>query len=76
MFCKRITAVVLLSVTGLALWLVGDYMQRVHGFDPPYGYFFAGFGFVLLGSLCEFIAASLFIFTAFQKITGQRKKLL
>lgn len=41
MWMKR--AIILLPAAAIGLYLLGGWLQSLHGLDPPYAIFFAGF---------------------------------
>lgn len=59
MWMKR--TLIILPIAGIALFLVGGHMQRMHGLDPPYWVFFTGFAFQLVSFGIAIIAAILLV---------------
>lgn len=64
---KKTIIGLLLFMTGLIFWFVGDYLQSIYGLDPPYFYMYAGLLLQLAGFLCIlFVGFALLFFALFK----------
>jgi hypothetical protein len=57
-------AIFCLLLSGPTLWVLGAYLQRIYGLDPPYAIFYLGFFMQPIGVFC--IMAALIVATIHQ----------